>query len=160
MSITTSPGITADDLALAADCDCEDCDDLTTGAAGPYAAVAAELHRIADALATLPADMPEPYVSITLSNSSSSGVDDETRMAAVDAVGLAVLGERGQLDGGLASNGKRRYGPHRQLMKPVYLSLFDTVTDPAEVSEVERLRAELAEARRQLASPPATPEGE
>lgn len=118
-----------------------------------WAEVAAELHRIADALATLGPDMPEPHCGLTLSSRTDGGVDDAKRMAAVDAISLAVLGESGELDvvGTSVHEGKRRYGPRRSLIRPVYLSIFDTVTDPAHVSENARLRAELAEATRRLA---------
>lgn len=123
-----------------------------------WAAVAAEMHRIADALATLDLNMPdpppEPHVSITLSNSGSVqvGIDDEIRMASVDAIALAVLGRPAEM-GQTFADGKRRYGPHREPHSPIHVSIFDTVADPAQVSEMERLRAEVAELRRLAGQP-------
>jgi hypothetical protein len=111
-----------------------------------YAAIATELHRIADALATLGPDMPRPHVAVTLSSSTSVVLDDETRMAAIDAIAIAVTGKPGEL-GQKFKDGARRYGTP-DTSGPLFLSIFDTVADPAERSELERLRAEAAAADR------------
>jgi hypothetical protein len=114
---------------------------------GPYAEVAAELHRIADALAPLAGDFPDVYVGLTLSHKSSSGTDAQ-RIALVDALAQAITGRGAHLGQSFSSGGGRRYGADRERYEPLTLTIWATVSDPDELSELDRLRRENAELKR------------
>jgi hypothetical protein len=107
-----------------------------------YAAVAAELHRIADALATLPPG-PAPYVALSI-------LPRDKTVAAVDAVALAVLGKRGTTtrdpDGW-------RHKAENSTSGLVYVSTHALVPGPADDRDIElaRLRAQVAELQRREA---------
>jgi hypothetical protein len=117
-----------------------------------YADVAAELRRIADAIAPLSAGMPAPSVSLTITNrGATAGEDDEVRVAAIDAVSLAVTGKPGAY-GQTFTDGKARYGSRTVISYPVTVSIFDSVTPPGVRSEVAELRAETKRLRAELAA--------
>jgi hypothetical protein len=120
--------------------------------AGPYAEPAAELHRIADDVASITGDMPGLYLAL---NVSPYGRDlgDDAKTAAVDAIATALLGVRARTR--QMSSGSWHHTAHGR-RGPVHLSIYDAVSDPAtrdKDAELERLRAENAELRRAAVRP-------
>jgi hypothetical protein len=117
-----------------------------TGEPTGYAATAAELRRIADALETLPG--APAYVSLDIQTADRHGTREQI-IAGVDAVAIAVLGEPGKTV--LMSSGTWHHtvtkwtGSHPAR---VNVSVYQSVPAPdPKDAEIERLRAELAEAR-------------
>jgi hypothetical protein len=110
-----------------------------TGEPTGYAATAAELRRIADALETLPPVDEAPYVSLAIL--------PEHTAEAVDSVAQAVLGKPGKDE--RSDGGWRRIVHGGSLAANVWVSVHATVPGPPDPKdiELERLRAELAEAR-------------
>lgn len=123
-------------------------------APAPYAAaVAAELHRIADAIATVRGDnLADPRVELRITT-KLFGTDPDVcavKVATVDAIALAVLDRPGVIVGtGPAHDWV--YHKVEANSGPVHVEVYELIADVGTPSEVERLRAELAEANRQLA---------
>ncbi len=114
----------------------------------PYALVAAELHRIADSIATLAGSgLPQPSVSITILPGGHDDADSRTIVARIDRVAAALQvgpATTRRLSGGGFYHGNSYASRWRG---PVSVAVFDEVPDPAALerdAEVERLRAELA----------------
>ncbi|MES2211495.1 MAG: hypothetical protein V4515_15125 [Chloroflexota bacterium] len=117
--------------------------------------IAAELRRIADALQAVHPDT-RLYANLTLSNRSADKLDDAAKMGLVDALLMAIAGRPGKR--GDKFNDGIHYGDQLVGTGPMSLSVYCMVADPAEVSEVERLRAELAEAKADLAARDSRPQ--
>src|SRR5947207_12867569 len=120
----------------------------------PYAEIAAELRRVADDLGGLAGrGLPQPtYVALSI---HPAGADDDEIMAAVDAVGGALLGRPGELEkmsGGTyhyVAHGTRGAAVVANWRCAVKVDVFDRVSSPEE-REANRLRAELDELRAQV----------
>jgi hypothetical protein len=126
---------------------------IYTDVPGPYAEVAAELHRIADALNTITADgLAKLKVELKISTKLFKRPDDDAvKVATVDAVALAVLGTPGQME---ATNASAAYDwvyhKAEAVCGPIAVRIYELVDDPRELDkrdELERLRAEVAELR-------------
>lgn len=111
--------------------------------------IAAELRRIADALRAVHPDT-RLYASVDLGSLSADDLDEASRVALIDALAVAIVGSPAQHSSKLSS-GNIWHGV-RDSRGGVAFSAWCTVADPAEVSEVERLRAELADAKAALAA--------
>jgi hypothetical protein len=105
-------------------------------------ATSAELRRIADALDTLPPGDEPPYTTVSFLP-APTGASPEEKIAAVDAVALAVLGKPGEL---------AQYGSDswfhivRRTTNNVHLTVQESVPAPkARDAELDRLRARIAE---------------
>lgn len=114
----------------------------------PYALVAAELHRIADRVATLAgAGLPQPAVSLNILPGGHDDADARTLVARIDRVAAALQvgpATTRQLSGGAFHHGNSFA---TQWRGPVTVAVFDEVPDPTAAerdAELERLRAELA----------------
>src|SRR6266508_2105127 len=110
-----------------------------------YADLATELHAIADDLAGLAGrDLPELYLSIHMQPRVQG---DEAKIAAVDALAVALVGAPGQtvqLSGGSYHH---RFNGRRG---PVSIDGLQQVTPPEQQAlqeEIERARAELERLR-------------
>jgi hypothetical protein len=115
--------------------------------AGPYAEPAAELHRIADDVASIGGNLPRLYLALNVSP-YGQGLSDDAKAAVVDAIATALLGVRAKTR--QMSSGSWHHTAHGR-RGPVHLSIYDAVSDPAtrdKDAELERLRAENAELRR------------
>lgn len=114
--------------------------------------VAAELHRLADAIATVRGgDLAQPHVELRITTKLGGLTPDvcAVKVATVDAVALAVLDR----PGAIVETGPTHdwvYHKAEAIGGPVEVEVFELITDPRvqeTQSEVERLRAELAELR-------------
>lgn len=123
-----------------------------------YTAVAAELHRIADALAAMSvAGLADLHVRLDISPAlhERNAQVDPLKVATVDAVALAVLGRAAAAEETFTNTDWIYHKAEK--IGPVGIRVFALVEDPGvreQKSEIERLRAELAEAKRQLAATP------
>lgn len=120
---------------------------------GPYAAQAAELHRIADDLAAI--NTPDllalsPHITIQPHDPYAS---EARRVAAVDAVAEALFGKPGKpREMGSGAWHYHAEGPRGPIER---VAIFTGIKSPAErdtEAELARLRAELGEAKKQLAA--------
>jgi hypothetical protein len=118
----------------------------TAEQAQPYADLAAELHRIADDLTSLAdSGMSMPYFAIGIQPAPKHRTDDDAVVAAVDAVGLALLGRRGGTGPWANSNGYRH--SLDGMRGPVRFQIYQSVSDPGSRerdAELDRLRTENA----------------
>jgi hypothetical protein len=124
-----------------------------TGAA-TYAAVAAELRRMADDLDTIGDQAAPGFVAFDMQPGGYLA-DAPTTMAAVDTVANALLGRTGELQ--RMSDSSYHYKVYGR-RGPIKVDLYNRVPDPqiAELdAELERLRAQVAEL--QAASQPTEP---
>jgi len=110
----------------------------------PYAAIAADLHAIAAAIADLSEhpNLADLYVSIDIQPRTS---DDDTGIATVDALAGRLFGTAGQNT--LMSGGTFHHTAKAQI-GDVKVSVYTAVTPPAERAKA----AELADLRKQLAA--------
>ncbi len=118
--------------------------------------IAAELRRIAEALENAVGPDTRLYASVDLGSLSADDLDEDARVVLIDALAVAIVGSPAQHSSKLSS-GNIWHGV-RDSRGGVAFSAWCTVADPAEVSEVERLRAELAEAKAALAARDSRPQ--
>lgn len=136
MSVTTAPDLTADQAVRAS-----------------YNAVAAELHRVADAIARMeiPAGIAMSDVELRIKPAvfDRDPVSDAAKKATVDTVARAVLDAPGVIVPTLGAHDWVYYRAERTT-GPIKVDVFALVDDPKgheRQSELERLRAEVAELR-------------
>lgn len=114
----------------------------------PYAAIAAELHRIANALSTIPATADvNPYVRVGILP-APIGALDQAVVAAVDLVATAVLAKTGST--GELSPGVWTHRAYNDLGIALQVAIHGQVSSPAERMECER-QAEVIRLRHALA---------
>jgi hypothetical protein len=109
---------------------------------------AAELHRIADDLASVTGDLPRLYLALDVSPYGQD-LSDDAKTAVVDAVATALLGVKADTRQ-MSAGGSWHHTAHGR-RGPVHLSVCAAVSDPAtrdKDAELERLRAENTELRR------------
>lgn len=120
----------------------------------PYAEVAAELHRMADALAGITTDLPPMNVHMSLSvpyQLRDGGEAEAVKVALVDAAGMALVGRSGKV--GQSGSGWY-YQADSDKGAVVRVWVYGPAKDPTladKDAELERLRAELAAVRTELA---------
>lgn len=121
----------------------------TAPAPGPYAEIAAELHRIADDLAAIagPGKPTDLWVALNIQTKGDVDEDDATKIPILDRIATALLGcpchTRAMSSGTWHHNAHGNRGL-------VQLGIYSSVTDPArrdKDAELERLPAENAAVR-------------
>lgn len=122
----------------------------------PYASIAAELHRLADRIATVRGnDLADLHVELRITTKLGGQAPDvcAAKVATVDAVALALLDR----PGALVETGPTHdwvYHKAESMRGPVKVDVFELITDPRvqeTQSELDRLRAEVAELRARAA---------
>jgi hypothetical protein len=146
MSITTTPA-----TATEAELTDESAEVLAARkAAAEYGAVVAELRRVADAIDAMPVgDLALPVVELKISTRLYERIPavDAVKIATVDAVAMAVLGRAAQTE---ATSQDWMYHIAMEQRGPVNVKVWEIIADPKvreRESELERLRAEVAELR-------------
>lgn len=121
-----------------------------------YAAAVAELHNVADALdAVAPDGLAELTVELKISTKlyARTPAMDAAKIATVDAIALAVLGRVAKTEAPYSGQ-EWMYHKAEERRGPVLVNVSEMIADPKvheRESEVERLRAELADVRAALA---------
>ena len=118
----------------------------------PYAAIAADLHAIADALAGIDKGDPSPYIRLSFMP-GHSGDPYEEHVAHIDAVAQALFGRPAE-----STFSPNEYGTHSHKADGkrghVAITVHGRVTPPGQRdkdAELADLRTQLAEARAELA---------
>jgi hypothetical protein len=111
-----------------------------------YHATAAELRRIADAIESLPY---EPFVTFYISPAPNGS--DAEKVAAVDAVAMAILGEPGMPQRMSSGTWHHKAG---RTAAGINLSIHAAITGPPDEKDarIAELELQLAEARGEAAS--------
>jgi hypothetical protein len=117
----------------------------------PWAAIAAELRRIADDAEKLAGEPAPRMFSLNIQPFNADGIGASTAkgrpatVAAVDAVGMALVNKTGQTH--RLSGGSFHHSVDGQ-RGPIIFSIYQSVADPEAVDkdeEIKRLRSRVAE---------------